>query len=48
MKMMWVRLGFWKWMITLLDFRVFFSAICRYDEEVTTSSCWLMDGMLQP
>jgi len=42
MKMIGVTLGFWKWMITLLNFR-FFSIICKYDEEVVALSCWLMD-----
>jgi hypothetical protein len=42
MKTIWVRLGFWKWMITLLDFRFFF-IVCKYDEEVVASSCSLMD-----
>ncbi len=42
MKMIWVRLGSWKWMITLLEFRFLF-VFCKYDE-VVASSCWLMDG----
>jgi len=38
MKMIWVRLGFWKWMITLLDFRFFFFIVYRYDEEVVVDN----------